>query len=113
MPGFDASGPRGRVPGAGWGRGPCGAGLRRVTPRGRRQGFRGRAWGQPPFMKLWGGPPRWGNGPWQVNGLEAARTTGYGSYSEEVAALKAEAARLQEELEAVTRRLVELGYYHN
>jgi hypothetical protein len=38
MPAFDGTGPLGRGPGTGWGRGPCGAGL----ARGRS--YNGRFW---------------------------------------------------------------------
>ncbi|MEW6660074.1 MAG: DUF5320 family protein [Thermodesulfobacteriota bacterium] len=109
MPGFDETGPKGAVPRAGRGRGPGGAGLRRGATRGRHQGFRSRDWGQPPAVLLWGGPPRWGNGSWWFGHADAARGSSYGSRQEEAAALKAEAARLQEELEAIYNRLVKLG----
>jgi hypothetical protein len=111
MPGFDETGPRESRWGAGWGRGPCGAGLRRGATRGRRQGFRCRSWGQPPAVRLWGGPPRWGNGPWWFGSNDTARTASYATSQEETAALKAEAARLQKELEAINKRLLELGAF--
>ena len=38
MPRYDATGPGGRGAGTGWGRGPCGAGLRRGGGPGRGMG---------------------------------------------------------------------------
>ena len=45
MPGFDATGPRGMGPGTGWGRGTCGAGLRRAAGRVGRVWPRRLGWG--------------------------------------------------------------------
>lgn len=101
MPGFDATGPQGMGPGSGWGRGPCGTGLRRGASR-RGQGFRNGVLDSPPVMRSWG-PPRWGHGPWWVG------PTGYGSPPDEAGALKEEEARLKGELEAVRKRLVGLA----
>jgi hypothetical protein len=100
MPGIDATGPQGMGPGTGMGRGPCGAGLRRGNSRGRRQGFRGGVWGQPPIMN-WG-PTRWGYGPWW------AGAAGYGSPPNEAAVLKEEEAYLKGELEAIRKRIAAL-----
>ena len=48
MPGFDGRGPMwGGGPGAGWGRGPCGAGMGWRRGRGWGRGWFGRFWGQP------------------------------------------------------------------
>lgn len=105
MPGFNGMGPRGQGSGTGWGRGPCGAGLRRGSGRSRGQRFRG--WGQPPIISL-GGPPRWGYGPWGFGISGSGRKTGYASPQDEAAALREEAAYLQGELEAIQRRLAEM-----
>lgn len=43
MPRFDGTGPWGMSPGAGWGLGPCGLGLRRGYSRVSGRGFR-RLW---------------------------------------------------------------------
>lgn len=107
MPGFDGTGPRGQGSGTGWGRGPCGAGLRRGFGRSRGQRFRGRGWEQPPIMSF-GGPPRWGYGPWGFGVSVSGRRTGYASPQDEAAALREEAAYLQDELEAIQRRLAEM-----
>jgi hypothetical protein len=107
MPGFNGTGPRGQGSGSGWGRGPCGAGMRRGANRGRGQRFRGRGWGQSPFISL-GGPPRWGYGPWGFGVSVSTRKTGYASPEDEAAALREEAAYLEGELEAIKRRLAEM-----
>ena len=107
MPGFDSTGPWGRGPGSGWGRGPCGAGFRRMSGRNRGQGYRGRGWWQPPIMSL-GGPPRWGYGPWGYGVSVSSRRAGYPSPEDEAAALREEAAYLEGELETIKRRLAEM-----
>jgi hypothetical protein len=107
MPGFDASGPGGRGPGSGWGRGPCGAGFRRGPGRSRGQGLRGGGWGRPPFSGL-GGPPRWGYGPWGFGASVAGWRPGNASPRDEAEALRELAAYLQGELEAIQRRLAEM-----
>lgn len=106
MPGFNRTGPRGQGPGSGWGLGPCGAGRRRGPNRGG-QSFGGRSWWQPPIMSF-GGPPRWGYGPWGFGISISGRRTGYGSPQDEAAALREEAAYLEGELETIRRRLAEL-----
>jgi len=50
MPFGDGTGPSGLGPGTGWGRGPCGAGLRRG--RGFSRGF-GRGFGGRRFFNAW------------------------------------------------------------
>jgi hypothetical protein len=107
MPGFDGTGPRGQGSGSGWGRGPCGGGLRQGPGRSRGQRFRGRVWGQRSLMGL-GGPPRWGYGPWGFGISVSGRKTGYASPQDEAAALREEAAYLQGELEAIQRRLAKM-----
>ena len=104
MPGFNGTGPKGQGSGTGWGRGPCGAGLRRGSGRSRGQRFRGSRWGQPPITSL-GGPPRWGYGPWGFGASVSGWTPGYVSPRDEAEALREIAAYLQGELEAVQRRL--------
>jgi hypothetical protein len=107
MPGFDRTGPWGRGPRTGWGRGLCGAGFRRTSGSGRGQGFRGRGWWPPPIMSL-GGPPRWGYGPWGFGISVSGRRAGYASPEDEITALREEAAYLEGELEAIKRRLAEM-----
>ncbi len=107
MPGFDATGPRGMGPGAGGGRGPCGAGFRRGNVRGRGQGLPNLAWGQHPLMRPWG-PPRGKFGPWWFGVAQAGLVSGYGSAQDEAAALREEEAHLAAELEAIRKRLAEL-----
>jgi hypothetical protein len=102
MPGFNGTGPKGQGSGTGWGRGPCGAGLRRGPGSSRGQRLRGR--GQAPITSL-GGPPRWGYGPWGFGVSVSSRRTGYASSQDEAAALREEAAYLEGELEAIKRRL--------
>ncbi|RJR39600.1 MAG: hypothetical protein C4567_11845 [Deltaproteobacteria bacterium] len=109
MPNFDAKGPRGQSSGTGWGRGPCGAGLRRGSARSRGQRFHGRGRGQPVITSL-GGPPRWGYGPWGFGISVSSKKTGYVSPKDEAEALRELAAYLQSELEAIQRRLAEMEH---
>jgi hypothetical protein len=90
MPGFDGTGPRGLGSGTGWGRGPCGAGLRRGA--GRRCGGFGR-WGY-----AYPGP----------GSALSARGTGYASGLDETEARRHEKAYLEGELETIQKRLAEL-----
>jgi hypothetical protein len=71
---------------------------------GRGQGFRGRGWKQNPLLSF-GGPPRWGYGPWGFGISLSGRKRGYAAPEEEAAALREEAAYLEGELEAIKRRL--------
>ena len=104
MPGFDATGPRGQGPGTGWGRGPCGAGLRRGG---------GRGWGMGPGA--WG-RPRWGWGTWGYGGFRGrgfgpfgpGGAYGYESPQQETQALKDEESYLRSELEALQERIAQL-----
>lgn len=105
MPKFDATGPWGMGPGTGWGRGPCGTGLRRGFGRGRGGGLG--PGGRPSALRPWG-PPRWGFGPWWFGATEAGRAAAYGSPRDEAAVLKVEEAHLREELEAIQKRLAGL-----
>lgn len=104
MPRNDATGPWGQGPGTGWGRGPCGAGLRRGGGRGRGMGSG--AWGQSAGAGF-GGVCRRGYGTGGFGptgpGLAAA-----GSLPDNAAAPRAEAASLKSDLEAVQKRLREL-----
>jgi len=100
MPGFDATGPRGMRSGTGWGRGPCGAGLRRGGGRARGRGFGpGAGFGAGGFRRWYGS---WGFGPFSPGPVAA------GSPQDEVNALRQEANALEAELEAVQKRLAEL-----
>jgi hypothetical protein len=108
MPGYDGTGPRGQGPGSGWGMGPCGAGQRRGFGRSMGRGsWGGGAWGV--GRGAWG-RPRWG---WGARGGYGPFGPGGGPISgtpqDEIQALKEEAASLQGELEAVQRRIAELG----
>jgi len=100
MPGFDGTGPRGQGPGTGWGRGYCGGGF-----GGGRQGFGGGGRWCRPRRGFWGpgGGRAWGYGP-----TGPGYGPGYGPPQDEPQALKAEAARLRSELEAIEKRLAEL-----
>jgi len=108
MPGFDATGPRGLGPGTGWGRGPCGAGMRRGAARSWGQRFRGGGWRQPQMMRPWGDRPAWGHSPWWFGFYGPEGATAGASPQDEAAALKKEEACLKSELEAVRKRLSEL-----
>ena len=97
MPGFDASGPRGMGSGTGWGRGPCGAGLRRGGGRtwglafGRGSGNTGR--GRTGFRRKYA-----------LQGLipfEPAGAPATGASPDEVAALKRELETIQQRLAAL------------
>ena len=107
MPGFNDTGPKDQRPGAGRGRGPCGAGLRRGPGCSRGQRWCGRDRGQSSFITL-GGPPRWGYGPWGFGISASGRMTGYASPQDEAAALRDEEAFLKGELEDIQKRLAEL-----
>jgi hypothetical protein len=120
MPGFDATGPRGWGPGTGWGRGPCGAGLRRGFVGGWGQGFFGRGGGRGFGRAMWGcgsrgfawgswGGPRWGYGPWVFGPSGPGGAYGYESPQNKIQALKEEAG-LRSELEALQKRIAELEH---
>ena len=105
MPGFDGTGPRGQGPGTGGGRGYCGGGAwggprPGVAGGGRwcrpRRGFMGPGWGRARGFGPYGAGYGPGYGP------------GYVPPQDEPLALKAEAARLKGELEAIETRLAEL-----
>jgi hypothetical protein len=114
MPRLDRTGPAGRGPMTGWGRGLCnpsgsyGPGGRRgfFGPGygwGRGRGWRGRA----------AGPPGWGRmyaRPW--GGYFGAWEPPYGpshSREDEVGVLRQQASALKEELEAIERRITGLA----
>jgi len=106
MPSFDATGPWGRGPGTGWGRGSCGAGLRRQ--RGRSRAFGRSAGRQVPVMRPWS-RPFWGYGPWWFGFYGPKGAAASASPQDEAAALRKEEASLKGELEAIQKRLAELG----
>jgi Family of unknown function (DUF5320) len=93
MPRFDGTGPFGQGP-MGRGLGPCGAGRRSGFGSGFGSGFRG-------FCNFRSGlnRPRWGRGAWEG---------GPARPQDEVQALKQEATYLQNELDAVQKRLAEI-----
>jgi hypothetical protein len=99
MPRNDATGPWGQGPGTGWGRGPCGAGLRRGGGRGWGRGFGpGAGFGGGGFRRGYGSG---GFGPFSPGPVAA------GSPQDEVTTLRQEADALKAELEAVQKRLAE------
>ena len=81
MPNMDGTGPRGMGAGTGWGRGPCGAGMRRGFGQGMGFGRRFCA--------------GWGMGQRPVNL----------SKEEEKKILKAEKESLEQELELINKEL--------
>ena len=100
MPRFDGSGPMGQGP-MGRGLGPCGAGRQNGFGAGFGRGFRGCGnfqGGRNRPRCGWGGggnvAPQWGSG--------------YAAPQDEAQALKQEAANLQNELDAIQKRLSEL-----
>jgi Family of unknown function (DUF5320) len=93
MPRFDGTGPFGTGP-MGRGMGPCGAGRRSGFGSGFGQGFCRLG----NFRSGWN-RPRWGWGAWGGNQTAP---------QDEVQALKQEAAYLQEQMEAIQKRLNEL-----
>ncbi|MFZ5449886.1 MAG: DUF5320 domain-containing protein [Thermodesulfobacteriota bacterium] len=101
MPGYNGTGPLGTGPGTGWGLGPCGAGRRRGFGRGMGRG----AWG---FGREVYGRPRWGGRAFSY-GPFGAGSPGYGlAPQNEAQSLKEEQAYLQNELEAIQKRIAEL-----
>jgi hypothetical protein len=94
MPRFEGTGPFGQGP-MGRGLGPCGAGGRSGFAPGRGQGF----CRFDTFRSGWN-QPRWG---WGFGG------GGFNAPPNEAEALKQEAAYLQEQLDAVQKRLDELA----
>jgi len=118
MPAGDRTGPRGTGPMTGRGAGYCGGygapGYANPMPgrgyglgwgRGRAWGGwgRGRGWGGRSYAAgfgyapAWGAPPMWGYGPYTTPSAE-----------DESEFLRSQAEWLQEQLDAVTRRLEEL-----
>lgn len=95
MPRFDGTGPFGQGP-MGRGLGPCGTG-RRI---GFGYGFRGLGNSSGGWNR-----PRWGCGP--VGGGQWSR--GFAPPQDEAQFLKQEASNLQNELDAIQKRLQELA----
>ena len=98
MPGFDASGPRGMGSGTGWGRGPCGAGLRRGA--GRMSGRGAFGWGSWNTGRGRIGARR-GYGPQELGPYGPAGSSAPEVPPDEVAALKMELEALQQRLAAL------------
>jgi hypothetical protein len=90
MPGVNGGGPRGQGSDTGWGRGPCGAGLRRGF------GCRGGGFGRRDY-----------DSPKAGSALSARGTT-YASRLDETEASPDEKAYLEGELAAIQKRLAEL-----
>jgi hypothetical protein len=98
MPGFDATGPRGMGSGTGWGRGPCGAGLRRGGGCTLGRGAFGRgSWDT--SRESTG--LRWRYGPQELSPFGPAGSPAPGSSQDEVAALKMELETIQQRLAAL------------
>jgi hypothetical protein len=98
MPGFDVTGPKIMGSGTGWGRGPCGAGLRRgggrtlgrgVFCRGSWDTGRGRT------------GLRWKYGSQGLGSFGPAGAPAPGTSQDEVAALKMELESIQQRLAAL------------
>ncbi len=99
MPGFDRTGPWGRGPMTGWGRGYCASPGWGSRPRygwgsGFGRGWRHRFWATGMPGRGWWGPPDW-YGP----GL---------SREEEMAMLQEEAEYLEKELKDIRKKIDEL-----
>jgi hypothetical protein len=110
MPRYDATGPWGRGAGTGWGRGPCGAGLRRGGGRGM-----GRGMGSGMGRGAWGagfgagfGRGAWGAGPGRSGALGPEGVSALGPPPDEVTALREQESSLKGELEAIQKRLAAL-----
>lgn len=97
MPRYDATGPWGRGAGTGWGRGPCGAGLRRGGGQGMGRGM-GSGMGRGP----------WGAGPGRSGALGPEGVSAWGPPPDEVTALREQESSLKGELEAIQKRLAAL-----
>jgi hypothetical protein len=102
MPRFDGTGPFGQGP-MGRGLGPCGAGRRSGFGSGFGRGFRGVC----NFSGAWN-RPRWGWGPSGSGSAAPQWGSGSAPPQDEVQALKQEASYLQNELDAIQKRLAEL-----
>jgi hypothetical protein len=93
MPGFDASGPRGMGSGTGWGRGPCGAGLRRGGGRTFGRGSWNAGRGRTGFRRRYALQ--------ELSPYEPAGSPAPGTSPDEVAALKRELETIQQRLAAL------------
>jgi len=98
MPGFDATGPRGMGSGTGWGRGPCGAGLRRGGGRTSGRGAFGRGGWNTGRGRI-GACRRYG--PQELGPFGPAGSSTPEVPPDEVAALKMELESLQQRLAAL------------
>jgi hypothetical protein len=114
MPRYDATGPRGRGARTGWGRGPCGAGLRRGGGRGMGRGM-GQGMGRGMGRGAWGvgpgtgfGPGVWDAGSGRSGALGPEGVSPLGPPADEVTALREQESSLKEALEAIQRRLAAL-----
>ncbi len=99
MPGYDGTGPAGRGPMTGGGRGFC-------NPAGmgyRRGGGRGMGWSAR-FGRCMGAGRGWGASPFPAGWAPA----GSMSRDEELDMLKAEAEQLSQSLEAIRKRMASL-----
>jgi hypothetical protein len=105
MPGYDGTGPWGAGPGTGWGLGPCGAGQRRGFGRGFGRSMGRGAWG---FGRGVYGRPRWGWGAFSYGPFGAGGPGSGAAPQDEAQSLKEEQAYLQNELQAIQKRLAEL-----
>jgi hypothetical protein len=98
MPGFDATGLRGMGQATGWGRGPCGAGLRRGGGRGLARGAFGRgSWNT--GRGRTGSP--WRYGPQELGSFGPAGSSASGISQDEVAVLNRELEIIQQRLAAL------------
>jgi len=102
MPGFDRTGPAGDGPMTGGGRGLCGTG----EGVGRRNygGRMGRGWRCRGFGPGRGAGRGWGASPIPAGGASAPEM----SAADELAMLKAESERIQQNLEALQKRMAAL-----
>lgn len=102
MPRFDGTGPFGNGP-MGKGMGPCGAGRRSGFGSGLGRSSRGACY----YPGGWN-RPRWSWGPGGGGYAAPQWGSGYVPSQDEAQALKQEVSYLQNELEAIQKRLAEI-----